>query len=316
MATQPSPPRSASGAQVPARVAVILNPASGRGAGRRKLHTIRKLMDTAAARFGTHVEYFPTEAPGHARTLCEDAVRHGYDAVAVAGGDGTLHEVVDSLRGAEMPIAVLPTGTGNDFARTHLGGLSLEAAVDCIFSGVPCAVDAGIANGRWFINAVGTGFDAAVAGRINSGYRWLTGTSAYVAAVVETLFRFEPVEMRVELDNSVLEGPMMLCTVANSRSYGGGMKIAPTALLDDGLLDVCILEAAGRIEFMSAFPRVFRGAHVAHPKFHLYQAKRVTITAAPQPPLLLDGEVLHGDVLEVKVLPGALRLFSPKRGKQ
>lgn len=297
------------------RVTVILNPVAGRGQGAKRQPALERLLEEsvrrAAVRQGVSEREFTwricrTAAPEEAVSLARRAAEEGAQVVAAAGGDGTCGDVVNGLAGTTAHLGILPLGTGNDFARTLGFGTDLARAVDALFSGSPRPLDLGLANGRRFLNIAGCGFDAVVAERINRGIRFLRGTPAYLAAVLQTLAAYHPVPLRLTLDGVTHEAPAMLCCVANAQSYGGGMRIAPDARFDDGLFDICLLKAAGRIEFLRAFPRVFQGTHVTHPKVQMFRARRVCIESDPPLPVLVDGEVIGRTPLDAQILPYAL----------
>lgn len=251
-------------------------------------------------------------APGEAaRAAVRRACEGGADLVVAAGGDGTLHEVVNGAVQTSAIVALLPMGTGNDFARaTGLPRDPLQAA-DVVRTGVVAPVDLGRLGEEWFVNVAACGFDATVGERINRGYRHLRGTAAYLAAVVETLWRYRATDMKVRVDDQTVEIRAMLCAVANGISYGGGMRIAPDARWDDGLLDVCIVRECGRAEFLLAFPKVFRGAHRDHPKVMMLRGRQVHVESRPPVPVLVDGEMCGETPARFSVLPGALRLLLP-----
>src|SRR5262249_1470160 len=205
----------------------------------------------------------------------------------------------------------LPLGTGNDFSR-HLGlDTNLERAVDTLFKGAPKAVDVGETQGRYFLNVAGCGFDAVVAERVNRGYRHLHGTSAYVAGVLQGLSTYKPASFLITIDGQERTTRAMLCTVANSRSYGGGMIVAPEASIEDGLFDICLLKSCGKLEFMMAFPRVFKGTHTSHPKVEMARASHVRVETDPPLPVLVDGDVVGTTPAEFTIHQRAIRVMTP-----
>lgn len=266
-----------------------------------------ELLDGA----GLDYETFETTAPGVAiRTgqlatgsagqLARAATTRGFDVVAAAGGDGTIGEVVNGLVGTQAVLAVLPMGTGNDFSRCLGFGTDLALAVDALRSPQTLEIDVPAIEGRGvFVNVAGTGFDAVVAERINRGYRYLRGTTAYVVAVVQTLGSFKPAAITIEVDGVTHDQRAMLCAVANAQSYGGGMKIAPLADMADGLLDVVVVGEVGRAEFLRAFPSVFKGSHLSHPKVNHHRGARIRLSCERPLPFLADGE-------EVDFLPASI----------
>ncbi|MBS1708582.1 MAG: diacylglycerol kinase family lipid kinase [Armatimonadetes bacterium] len=296
-----------------ATVGVIHNPASGRGRGAKQWPAIEAMLRAA---LGDRLVATPaTSGRGSAAAIAAKLVSEGVQVVGAAGGDGTVNEVLQGVLGTGADLAVVPLGTGNDFARMLGIGNDHSKAVDAIREGRTVTIDVG----RWtqasatghFINAAGCGFDAAVAEKINSGYRWLGGTSAYVAAVLGTLASYRAVGLTIEVDGEEIAARAMLCAMANAQAYGGGMKIAPSASLQDGFLDLVLVEEIGRGEFLKTFPKVFKGTHIEHPKVTHRQFKRLTIRSTPQGPFLVDGELVAAEPVTVEVVPGAIRVVVP-----
>lgn len=293
-------------------VVVILNPTAGRYFARRHQETLQQILEQVCSRAGCSWRVEWTNAPGHAIQLARRAAETGAQIVVAAGGDGTCNEVANGLLGTSARMGVIPLGTGNDFAR-HVGiPGDLRQAVETLVRGRAKRIDLGMVNGRYFVNIAGCGLDAAVAQRVNQGFRYLRGTAAYVAALLQTLYTFRPTQMRVTVDGQRWEERAFLCTVANTDSYGGGMRIAPDASVEDGLLDVCVAGAVSKLELLWVFPRVYRGAHVTHPRFYLWKGRYVQVETDPPVPVLVDGDVLgstpavftvHAQALEV-VIPG------------
>ncbi|MCW5940978.1 MAG: diacylglycerol kinase family lipid kinase [Fimbriimonadaceae bacterium] len=296
--------------QEPRRVRVILNPAAGRGQGARRIDAIGMALTEAPKARIAEWKLWETRGPGHARELASQALAEGATVLAAAGGDGTLNEVLNGAWAGPAEFAVLPIGTGNDFARALSFGTDFDAALNALVNGEPRPVDVGFVNDRAFLNIAGCGFDAMVADRINRGYRSLRGTAAYVAAVVECLCRYRAAEFRILCGDEELVFRAMLCSVANTCSYGGGMRIAPDAQIDDGLFDVAVVRETSRFEFLRAFPSVFRGKHTEHPKYLHRHARWVRVESDPPMPVLVDGEVVGTTPATFTIRPRAIRVLT------
>ncbi|MGC8669000.1 MAG: diacylglycerol/lipid kinase family protein [Chthonomonadales bacterium] len=290
-------------------VAVILNPKAGGGRAVRVRKKLERLLHEHAG--ATPWTLMETRTKGHARTLAAEAAAQGASVVAAGGGDGTCGEVVNGIAGTRARLGILPLGTGNDLARDLGLCGSLDFAVSTLFHGRPRIIDLGRVDGWFFANGAGSGFDAMVAQRVGQGYRWLRGSPAYVAAVLHSLRTFRAAAFTMEIDGHVLSLKAMLCYVANSRSTGGGMRIAPSARMDDGLLDLCIVKEVGRGEFLKAFPKVFRGTHIHHPKVLMMQARDVWLSTDPPLPVLADGDVLQNTPCRFTAVPAALEVVVP-----
>lgn len=295
------------------RITVIVNPEAGRGSARQWMGELEVRLSLAIQ--STHRiiswQILETSGPGDATELAREAIRGGANIVAAAGGDGTIGEIVNALVGTDVALGVIPMGTGNDFARSLGIGTDVDRAIYNLLEGVPIAIDVGRTQGRYFVNVAGCGLDAVVAQRVNRGFRWLRGTYAYVVAALQTLLTYRATLIRLTLDNEVIETKAMLCSVANARYYGGGMRIAPDAMLTDGLYDVCLLEAVGKIEFLRTFPKVFKGRHITHPAVRMLRSKYVKVESDRPLPVLVDGEIVGTTPAEFEMLPGALNVMGP-----
>ena len=299
------------------RFYVILNPAAGRGAAAR----YRGLVDAEFSREGRAHVVVETARRGHAAELAEAAVRDGWPAVVAAGGDGTVHEVVNGLMraagdGPSVPLGIVGVGSGNDFAR--LAGVPGDAAeaVRRIAAAEPRAVDVGrVAVGgggtQWFTNGVGIGLDARVAIEVDRNRRF-RGLATYVYALFRVLRGFQPPRMTVEIDGApAADGPMTLVTVGNGGRHGGGFWICPDARIDDGVLDVCVCEGLRIPGILRFLPKVMRGTHVGARCVRMHRATRVRVTSPDPLPVHADGEIVADSAraLDIGILPGRLRVL-------
>lgn len=271
------------------RVVVILNPASGRGAGGAAESKIRAALDGIGC---PDAEIWKTSHSGHAVDLAQEAVSNGVERICAAGGDGTVAEVLRGMFGSGAVLGIIPVGTGNDFVRTIGIPKDIEKAVEIAVKGDAKPVDVGQVNGLPFINLCACGFDAVVGERINKGFKYLRGTAAYIAAVFTTLVKFKASNFRVEVDGQVHESRAMLCCVANAMCYGGGMMVAPMANVSDGQFDVVMVEEVGKIQALALFSKVFKGGHIGDPKVKTYKGSQVKISCEPPLPVLCDGELI------------------------
>jgi diacylglycerol kinase (ATP) len=205
---------------------------------------------------------------------------------------------------------VLPAGTGDDFAK-GIGSGKLDAATKRLVDPTIREIDvvrvvAG-ATERYFVNVAGAGFDSDVNETANAMTTRLGGTGTYVVAVLRTLRTFTAANYEITVDAQTMTLPAMLAVVGNGASYGGGMKVLPAASVTDGLLDVCIVEELSRVAFLRAFPRVFRGTHVSHPKVRMLRGRTVKLEADRRIQVYADGERVGPLPAIFEVEPGALR---------
>lgn len=288
-------------------IQLIINPHAGRGAGARIGPDIARYL----AHHGFECEARITNDRGHAIELAREAARDSVDCVAIAGGDGSIHEVVNGLMqaGGKMPLAVLPVGTGNDFAKMF-GSPSWMDVCDKLAAGHTRAVDIGVCNDVYFANGIGAGFDAKVA-RIANAIRWLRGNAVYGVALARTLlFHHGNPEVRITTDDNSFVQPITMLAAANGRVYGGSFHVTPQASISDGLLDVVIASDFSRSQILKLVPRVLQGTHLDLPGVTFLRTKTLLLECEVPLPVHADGEMItHGtDRLEIGVRAGALRV--------
>lgn len=286
------------------RVLFIVNPAAGKGRAKREWERIAPRL-AELSQFDVQF----TTAPGEATRLAREAASQGYDRIASVGGDGTLFEVVNGVCGTGAALAILPGGTGNDYAKcVGLPTDMLEAATVAL-RGSERMVDVGrSSSGIYFINVAGAGFDAEVAANVNRYPKHLGGTIPYVMGILKTMWQFVPQEMEIELDDRVITQKSLLIAIGLGKSYGAGMKITPDADVSDGLFDVCIGGDLGRLELLGLLPQLYKGTHVTHPKVEMARCSRIAVRSTGPIAAQADGELIGSLPLELSVLPGHLRL--------
>jgi diacylglycerol kinase (ATP) len=292
---------------------VIMNPAAGRG---RRKRDPRSVSDAFLAR-SLDFEIALTERPGHAREIVAERGPE-FDAVVVAGGDGSLHEVVQALDLDRHRLGLLPAGTGNDFAWTVGWPSDLDRGLDRIAAGGERRVDLGTWRietaegtraGR-FHNNVGLGFEALV-NRASHRVTSVHGPLLYVLALVRTLPRYRSYLLRFAWEGEEYEGPAVLATIQNGKRVGGTFLLAPEARIDDGRLDLVFTGGMSFPRMMALLPRTFRGGHLRSRRVRAVQSPWVEVDAPGGVPVYVDGEFLSADVkrLRLEALPGALHLF-------
>lgn len=289
---------------------VIANPESGRGKGRVRA---RALLAALVGR-GGRPRVLWTKGRGHARELARRALEEGARRVAVCGGDGTLQEAAAVLAGADCALAPLPAGRCNDFCRAFGGGWRAEELALALAGGGGrlAAVDLGRVNGRWFCTVGAVGFDAAVSRYVDTMRLPLSGTPAYLYAVLRMLRLYQPPQTRVLWDGGHYEGPLFLAAVGNTATYGNGMPIAPMARPDDGWLDLCLVRPAGFWRVVSLLPAMLKGRHGRASEVSFARTRRVEIDCGQGVEMWADGEPLvAGERLVIEVVPAALRLLLP-----
>src|SRR5712692_10020839 len=300
------------------KVIILLNPAAGRRRGRRKLRRALEVLRRA----GVHVEIRESRDARHLVELARRATDERPDVVVSAGGDGTHHYVLNGLAGSEVPLGLLSLGSGNDLANGL--GIPTEpvAAAETLLRGQTRQIDlarAGGADGNSsevYGCIAGVGFDTVVTRFANEQVRWVHGSAAYAWAIVRCLKFYRAHRLELTSDGGNFSGDFIFATIGNNTTYGGGLKMAPRARLDDGLLDVCIVPAMGKFELMRWVPRAYRGEHLSHPRIVYFQAHTIRLESPSRLELFGDGEFMQKLPVTIEAVPRALRVIVPKESDQ
>lgn len=305
------------------KTCVILNPWAGRGqAGQRRAELERALREA-----GVVYDLLTTFSHGGATELAYQAIERGYDMLVAVGGDGTINEVVNGIAGSRerlersASLAIIPMGTGSDFVKVldTLRPDDLPGGAALIARGQARPVDLGhitVESGRqtitrYFINGLGMGIDAQVAVESAKLTR-LKGFAVYLVAVIRALTIYRPTMMHVRYDTREVRRRMLLTTVANGRCQGGGFWMTPEALIDDGILDLCMVEKMRLDEIIRYIPRMMEGTHTALRQATMGRACHVEVECANPIPVATDGEVVATDArrITVNVVPGGIMLVA------
>lgn len=267
------------------------------------------------------------------------------DAVLVFGGDGTLHRHLANLVRLSLPVLAVPCGSGNDFARALRLGTIADAVAAwrefCSAAKNAKTIDLGVISPlapapsdsshtdasrysppgtrHYFCSVGGVGLDAETARRANRLPPWLRGHGGYALSLPAALFRFAPHRMRIsralpdqpEQLAAHLDQPVLMAAFANTPVYGGGMKIAPRAQMDDGQLDVCIVREVGKLKVLRLFPTVYFGRHLNIPQVDYFQAARLRIETEAPLDVYADGEYVCHTPIDVSLARGGLRVIVP-----
>ena len=285
------------------RTAFIINPKAGKKLGGGDIgKIIRKYFPAAEIKF--------TEFKGHARDLARRFAKEGFDAVIVAGGDGTINEAVQSLAGTQTALGVIALGSGNGLARElgcPLG--ALERRVSALTNFKMAHFDLGRANGEYFINLAGLGMEADIAAQFDEiGASGKRGKWPYFKIGASLFFNYKAPLLKVEADGKMFEFRIMSLVFANGRQYGSNFKIAPQASFDDGLLDMTVIRRANPFKLALALPSFFFPSCKIVSAADTYKIRKAKVFLAGPFNYHIDGEPKKGkDVLEIEVLPNAIK---------
>lgn len=314
------------------RVKVILNPS----ANQQRVYQRILEVKLALVNSGFDYELLILQERGQARREAQMASMEGFDAVVAAGGDGTVHEVVNGLsmaagEGPTLPLGILPLGTGNDFS--DMVGLPRDLKLACavITAGVSRQIDAGWVSytsgnnngygpmawrGRFFDNSCALALEPIVTMEANRLKR-LSGNVRYVVAVMLTLLKMQSWFMQVSWDGGSFEGDTYLLSVANAPRTGGQFLIAPNAKVDDGAFDYVIAPKVPLREIVRILPGFFDGTHIRQPSILTGRTTQLHIVSKPRTPIHADGEILTESAAQVhyQVKPGKITLLVPVDAK-
>ncbi len=281
----------------------LVNPAAGRGTGKSHLDRIRVLASRYGA--GLVVSRKVSDLAEQARRAAAD----GVERLLVAGGDGTMHQASQGLAGTACALGVIPLGSGNDLAGTLGIPPDLDVAVQRAVTGEIRRIDLLRVGDAFSLSYAGVGFDSEVT-RFANEVKMLRGPLIYFYSVIHTLITFEPPRMKVVYDGGTFEGKVMFTVVNNLPRFGGGMRIAPDAQIDDGLLDLVIVREVPKSVLLSIFPKVYGGKHVGHPAVTLVRTRRAEITIDRAMTMYGGGEPLRpmaaGEAVAIEVMPAGL----------
>ncbi len=294
-------------------IPLFINPTAGRGRAGRRLPTIQSLLRDN----GVDTDVHTSTAMGDIEQQVRAVIDAGADRIIVAGGDGSVHEAVNGIMRAEKDAAlgIIPTGTGNDFAKA--AGISLDwqatarLLADRITSNSPARrIDVGRMNERYFGNGAGVGFDAKVS-RIARDFKWPIGDLVYLVAVLRAMIDgiITP-DMKIVADDFSWDGPLTLANVSNGAWVGGMFHIAPMADHADGMLDLLVVAPVSGPRILRLLPKLMQGEHMGETEITHVSLRSLRITAAAPVPSHLDGEVQPlGTSFDIEILPGALSLI-------
>ncbi|MGZ3330833.1 MAG: diacylglycerol/lipid kinase family protein [Gemmatimonadaceae bacterium] len=287
----------------------IVNPVAGRGRSKRLVSEFEGHLPPTA-----HSDVAFTECAGDEERLTERALHAGAQTIVAVGGDGTVSAIAASLlrRKSTASLAVVPCGTGNDIAKTlGVNRWTPRQIAELVERWSPIQIDVGVADGHFFLNSCGFGFDASVLEASNH-VRLLKGDAVYIYSALRQLFTYRGVEVSVSGASGVKNGSMLMVTVSNGRWLGGAFKIAPQASVLDGKLDACFLGDSNVVQRVRLFLGAMRGTHIGMTSVSAVGVDKLTLGFPASPLMEVDGELRQAKsrTVNVNCVPRALSVVA------
>ncbi len=285
----------------------VVNPTAARGKCARYAKKLETLCRTRKLDFDMTF----TQKPGDAIDIARAAANE-FNYVIAVGGDGTVHETVNGLMGGQSIFGLVPIGSGNDFARALHIPYKISDALDIIMNGKATKIDIGKAGSQYFPNGLGVGFDSWV---VETGKKVtkLRGNAIYLYSVLKTIYNYDPPVMRLKYNDVIREEKIFMLTAGNGVSLGGGFKLTPDAIMDDGLLDLNIISDLTKLEIYQNLISVYSGSHTKMPQVTTSRTKQVSLESEEGFAVHLDGELMSLNLksLDISILPKALDVLIP-----
>lgn len=290
----------------------IINPVAGKGKGLRLITEIKKIFMERKDECIIEI----TKGQGHAAEIAKNySSKENYRIYSV-GGDGTLNEVLNGMVGSSSSLAVIPSGSGNDFIKSiynHSKKENLNQLLRKTIDGREKSIDIGRINERFFLNISSIGFDAEVAYSSIKLKKLplITGSLAYILGIFITLLKYKSYDLEISIDDKCLSLNSLMTVVANGKYYGGGIFVAPDAEIDDGCFDVCLIERVNRLKILALFPKVIKGTHADIKEVSFHRGRLIKITSEKNIAFNIDGEIIRDKRAEFEIIRNGIKIVIP-----
>jgi YegS/Rv2252/BmrU family lipid kinase len=290
----------------------IINPAAGKGKTLKLIPNIENMLKDKEDEYFIEI----TKGVGHATDIAKSYSDKGEYRIYSVGGDGTLNEVLNGMVNSSCSLAVIPSGTGNDFIKNIYNFSKHHSPEELLFkmiNGKEKYIDLCEVNERYFINIASVGFDAEVAYNAIRLKKlpFLSGKLAYILGIIITVFNYKSYNLNIDIDGRKLRLNALLTAIANGKYYGGGINVAPLAEIDDGLFNICTIEKVSRFKILTLFPKVIKGQHAGIKEVSFYNGRRVRIESEEAIAFNIDGEITKGKEGDFKVIKNGVKVVYP-----
>jgi diacylglycerol kinase (ATP) len=284
----------------------IVNPIAGKG----KAKSLIPLIEEECKSNGLDYLIKYTTEPKDGTRIARAGVEEGYKKIISVGGDGTLNEVVNGIVGSDVILGVIPSGTGNDFIRSIYKEFDMVKIINNVINGAVKTIDLAKCNDTYFLNIGSGGIDAQVALESERTRKFFSGSTAYIVAMIKTIFLYKSKMMKVYIDDKEFDKNTLLVAIANGRYYGGGILPAPKASLTDGIFDVCFIEKISKPKMLILFPKYMKGKHESIKEVSFYRGKKIRLIATEEFGVNIDGEVSLKKDVEFNIIPNGIKIVA------
>ena len=285
----------------------IVNTSAGRGRSKSLISYINDYCESKNIKFDIKI----TEYPNHASKIAEESVNEGIENVISVGGDGTSHEIANALVNTDTVMGILATGSGNDFPKSINIPLNIQDSMDTITKNIVREVDVGVYKDRYFINGMGFGMDGAVSHRF-SHYRFIRGQLGYIWGAVLEAVLFSGFKAEISLPDWTYRGKVLLAGASNGAYHGGKFQLAPSAVIDDGMLEVYIIKNMNRLTRLYRIPKVLNGSHQHLNEVYIKKSPLMNIIIEYPVKAHMDGEpiIMNPGYHTINIMSKALKVIS------
>jgi len=302
------------------KVFAIVNPVSANGSTGKEWPNYEK----AIRQSGVDIDYKYTEYPMHAKSLAQEAIKAGFEIILSVGGDGTMNEVLNGffyegeLINENASLAIFSRGTGCDTIRTLGIGKDVDSIIEVLKNEKSMSIDVGLAEfveygggktQRYFLNVSDVGIGGETTYRVNNNSKALKGFLSFLVGAFATMISYKNKDFEITIDDITINERLNSIIVANGKFFGGGMKIAPMADMNDGYFDIIVIGNISKFDFIINFPKIYKGEHMSHPKLRHYKGRKIRVNARQKALIEVDGE--QPGVIEAKfdILPNKIKVL-------
>ncbi|MBC8061873.1 MAG: diacylglycerol kinase family lipid kinase [Clostridiaceae bacterium] len=287
----------------------IINPMAGKGNSLKLIPKIEEIFCDLKQEYKIEI----TQRPGHAIELVRAYVQQEDYRVYAVGGDGTLNEVLNGMVGSNSSLGVIPAGSGNDYIKSITKHPALDILQRTII-GKERLIDIGRINDRYFLNVASSGIDAKIAFNAQRLKKLpiINGFTAYLLSIIYTIFKYKSQFVITEIDDYKFKEITLLVAFGKGSSYGGGMKVLPNTIIDDGYLDVCYVKGMNKFKILTLFPTLIKGTHGAFTEYvSFFKCKRAKVSSEVEMPINIDGEIIMSKEVNFSILPKKIKFIVP-----